>query len=128
MIGNETIQDDYNAAAGQPKGKDREMTPGEIELARSVFGNSINYSKVRIHNSTYLPACAQGRNIITPNGELYCGANYCDDFSKTDAGTQRLFVHEMTHVWQYQNNILDPRLEAVKTLVEHWGKYSDAYA
>jgi hypothetical protein len=106
-----------------PGGETRGLTAGEIEIARSVFGNSIDYGKVRIHNSSYVPG--QGDNIVTPNGELYCGSHYSEDFSKTNP---RIFIHEMTHVWQYQNNILDPRVSAMAAWAKCGFKYANAYA
>lgn len=118
---------DFNPKAAAPTDAGRHLTAGEIAMARTVFGNSIDYSKVRVHTSSYLPAQVQGDNIITPDGELYCSKNYCADFSKEGLGTQKLFIHEMTHVWQYQNHVLDPRFEAVKELVRHFGRYSDVY-
>lgn len=119
---------DFNPKAAPPADAGRVMTPGEIAMARTVFGNSIDYSKVRIHTSSYLPAQVQGDNVITPNGEMYCSKNYCNDFSQEGLETRKLFIHEMTHVWQYQNHVLDPRLEAVKELIKHFGRYSDTYA
>jgi len=121
------VAPDFNRNA-TPTDAGRPMTQGEIAMARSVFGNSIDYSKVRIHTSSYLPAQVQGDNVITPNGEMYCSKNYCNDFSQEGLEGRKLFIHEMTHVWQYQNNILDPRLEAVKEMIKHFGRYSDTYA
>jgi hypothetical protein len=107
-----------------PKGKSRKLTPGEIDLAKSVFGNSIDYSKVRIHNDK--SNVFQGKNVtVTPNGELYCANNYCDDFSKE---SRHHFIHEMTHVWQYQNNVLSPRAAAVTEWVKSGFCYHDCYS
>jgi hypothetical protein len=106
-----------------PKGKSRHLTPGEIEMARTVFGNSVDYSKVKIHNDT--SNRFQGKDTtVTPNGEMYCADNYCDDFSK---GSQSHFIHEMTHVWQYQNNVLTPRLAAATQWVKSCGCYGKCY-
>ncbi len=30
---------------------------------------------------------------------------YCDDFCALDVSDQGLFIHEMTHVWQYQQGV-----------------------
>ncbi|MEZ0223806.1 MAG: hypothetical protein ACAH83_04570 [Alphaproteobacteria bacterium] len=107
-----------------PKGQDRGLTTGEIELAKTVFGNSIDYSKVRIHNDTN--NMFQGENVtVTPNGHLYCANNYCDDFSK---GSKHHFIHEMTHVWQYQNNVLDPVACAAAEWVKSGFNYHACYA
>ena len=80
----------------------RKLTTGEIVLARTVFGNRIDYEKVRIHHGSYLPFGLQGDNFaMTPNGELYFRTRlYRDDFSQTLDDMQHLFIHEMSHVWQ----------------------------
>ena len=107
-----------------PKGQSRALTPGEIEMAKTVFGDSIDYSKVRIHNDT--SNMFQGKNTtVTPNGELYCANNYVDDFSKD---SRHHFIHEMTHVWQYQNNVLTPRVAAATQWVKSGFCYTDCYS
>ncbi|MCJ2918470.1 type IV secretion protein Rhs [Escherichia coli] len=95
------------------RGKDmslRRMTSGELTLARSIFENTIDYSKVWIHNEKYLPGQGE-RTAMTPNGEMYYpDAVYSSDYSsqtmpgdrETVAGASHLFIHEMMHVWQYQ--------------------------
>ena len=40
---------------------------------------------------------------MAPNGNMYMGNDYCADFSDPSCGTTRTFIHEMTHVWQYQD-------------------------
>lgn len=89
------------------EGELRRLTIGEVALARSIFGNYINYSKVWIHYDSYLPFGTQDKyTAMTPNGELYFrGPLYCDDFSVEVPAKKHLFMHEMTHVWQYQNGV-----------------------
>lgn len=54
------------------EGSQRLLTPGEIALAKSIFGNSIVYPRVWIHHASYFPFKLQGRNTaMSPNGELY---------------------------------------------------------
>ncbi|AVJ16090.1 MULTISPECIES: type IV secretion protein Rhs [Serratia] len=88
------------------EGSLRLLTPGEIGLARSVFGGSIVYSKVWVHHDSYLPFGLQHRNAaMAPNGELYFRDWYADDFSKKDYRYNHLFIHEMAHVWQFQKGM-----------------------
>ncbi|MDD2369606.1 MAG: calcium-binding protein, partial [Sulfuricurvum sp.] len=84
----------------------RNLTPGEINMLRDVFGDSINYNEVMIH-PTGLPAPG-----VTLFGDVYINSGtafnpesnqYQSDFSKANADDQALFFHEMTHVWQSQN-------------------------
>jgi type VI secretion system secreted protein VgrG len=84
----------------------RGLAEGEVALARQVFGDRIDYAIVRIrHGAGFNPlarlafrnkrveAIALIRTIFFKKGPV-------DDFSKgDDAG---LFLHEMTHIWQYQ--------------------------
>lgn len=89
------------------EGQVRRLTLGEIALARTVFGSYIDYSRVWIHLGSYLPFGLQMESAaMTPSGELYFrGENYVDDFSTASNRHQHLFIHEMTHVWQYQNGM-----------------------
>ena len=83
---------------------ERPLTAGETELARSVFGDAIEYSKVRMVRRKWWPV--QPRNIVmTPSGNLHFhphGNAWSDDFSNEPIALQGLFIHEMTHVWQAQ--------------------------
>ena len=83
---------------------ERPLTAGETELARSVFGDAIEYSKVRMVRRKWWPF--QPRNIVmTPSGNLHFhphGNAWSDDFSNEPIALQGLFIHEMTHVWQAQ--------------------------
>lgn len=82
----------------------RPLTNGEIAITRLVFGDAIDYSKVAIHDHGYFPFGLQHRRTaVTPNGHMYFPkACFSDDFSTQDLGMQMWFMHEMTHVWQYQ--------------------------
>jgi len=81
----------------------RPLTSGEIALARLVFGGAIDYQRVRIHNTRFIPFLQRKDVCITPNGELYFHiSRYRPDFSLATAPEQHWFMHEMAHVWQYQ--------------------------
>jgi hypothetical protein len=82
----------------------RSLTPGEIALSRSVFGDAIDYSKVRMVRRKWWPfqprsaAMAPTGNIhFHPHGDLWS-----EDFAAEPLHRQGLFIHEMTHVWQAQ--------------------------
>lgn len=78
------------------------MTPGEVAVAKTVFGDAIDYGAVRIRRRKWFPL--QPRRItMAPRGHLHFhphGNAYCEDFSKVDLGRQGLLIHELTHVWQ----------------------------
>lgn len=85
--------------------KSRPLTAGEIAMARLVFKDSINYSTVRIYNEEYLPFGLQpNKTAMTPNGSMYFNPDYfVQDYSSVDdRGKKMWFIHEMTHIWQYQ--------------------------
>jgi len=87
-----------------PVGGERQLTAGEVELARSVFGDAIDTATVTIRRRRWFPL--QSANVtMAPMGHLHFhprSGNYCDDFSVMDLGLQGHFIHEMTHVWQTQ--------------------------
>ena len=82
----------------------RPLTAAETALVRSVFGNSIDYSRVRLFKRKWWPF--QPRNsAMAPMGNIYFhpdGGAWSDDFSRESLGRQGFFMHEMTHVWQSQ--------------------------
>ena len=82
----------------------RGLTTGEIELARSVFAEAIDYSTVLLVKGKWWPF--HPRNAaMAPMGNIYFhpeGGVWSEDFSKEPLGRQGFFIHEMTHVWQAQ--------------------------
>ncbi|WP_333660738.1 hypothetical protein [Acinetobacter sp.] len=80
----------------------RGLTQGEVELAQQVFGNLINYDQVRIFNTPYLPW--QPANIfIAPNGNLFARQpSFSPDYSRCSVALQGIFIHELAHILQYQ--------------------------
>jgi len=43
-------------------------------------------------------------------------------------GMKAIFIHELAHVWQHQNNVLSVKLHGIFTAVEHLFQYEKAYA
>ncbi len=84
----------------------RPLTPGEVELARSVFGDAIDYPAVRLIRRRWWPF--QPRNVaMAPSGNIHFhphGDLWSEDFSTEPLHTQGFFIHEMTHVWQAQRS------------------------
>jgi hypothetical protein len=74
---------------------ERALTDAETTLARSVFGDAIDYARVRIVNRKW--AFFQPKHIVmAPRGAIH--------FHPRGS----LFIHEMTHVWQHQKGIFLP--------------------
>ena len=88
----------------------RPLTPGEIALARSVFGDAVDYARARIAHAKW--AFFQPRNVtMAPLGTIHFhprGGMYRDDFADAPIDLQGLFIHEMVHVWQHQQGIFLP--------------------
>lgn len=105
----------------------RDLTTGEKRIAQEIYGSSINYSKVKIHAGKYFSGQPDNSGM-TPSGEIYAsGGAYQDDYSTKDAYTQGFFIHEMGHVWQYQNSILNIIWSAVKEQIKYDLDYEKAY-
>ncbi|MCL5500722.1 hypothetical protein SAMN05216563_101287 [Phytobacter palmae] len=83
------------------EGSQRLLQPGEIRLARSVFGNSIEYHKIWVHHDSYFPFGLQPQSAgMAPDGELYFREWYRNDFSRESHPFQHIFIHELSHIWQ----------------------------
>ena len=82
----------------------RPLTSGEIALARSIFGEAIDYGRVRMVRRRWWPF--QPKSVVmAPTGNIHFhpdGRLWSDDFSQERLSLQGLFIHEMAHVWQAQ--------------------------
>lgn len=84
--------------------RSRFLTDGEIALARSMFGDSIDYGRVRMVRRKWWPFQPRGI-VMAPTGNIHfhpADTRWSDDFSREPLSSQGLFIHEMTHVWQTQ--------------------------
>ena len=80
------------------------LTPGEVTLCGTMFGDAIDYRQVRVHHRAWWPFQPR-RAVMAPDGHIWChpkGAAWRDDYAAASAPMQTLFIHEMTHVWQAQ--------------------------
>ncbi len=93
----------YNERGDQPQRKplkSRSMTEGEKKLARTIFKERINYERIKVIDGAYIPT---SRPHVSPSGDIYYpGGSYMSDFSTADHVTKAVFMHELTHVYQYQ--------------------------
>lgn len=83
----------------------RHLTEGEIELARPIFKDSINYDKVKIIRGGLLSMPNSSNNAMTPFGSIHLPHESYEtipDFSICESKAGKVwFIHEITHVWQY---------------------------
>lgn len=69
-----------------------------------MFGEAIDYARVRIRRRKFFPLQPRGVTMA-PMGHLHFhpgAAHYCDDFAAASLERQAHFIHEMVHVWQAQ--------------------------
>ena len=84
----------------------RPLTAGEAGLLDEAFRGGIDATTVRLvdgHDDNPLPRAAfrNGNTAITLRKTIYFGRHYRPDFAGADPHALGLFLHEMTHVWQY---------------------------
>lgn len=88
----------------------RPLTEAEIALARTVFGDAIDYSAAHIARRKW--AFFQPKNVtMAPAGTIHFHPQspaYRDDFASASLSLQGHFIHEMTHVWQHQRGVCLP--------------------
>jgi hypothetical protein len=86
-----------------PEKISRSLTSGEIEIAFELYSDSIDYTKVKVHNGDYLWFGQDKNTAMTPEGEMYFPTHrFKEDFSKSSPLDRHWFIHEMAHVWQFQ--------------------------
>lgn len=80
----------------------RQLTAGEIALARSVFADSIRLDNVQLKTAWWVLK----NYAVSPNGNIYFHpADWIVDFSQTSLNKQSWLIHELTHVWQLQQGL-----------------------
>ena len=87
-----------------PMRRARPLTEGEVALARSMFGDAIDYGRVRIVRGKWWPLQPRGI-VMAPTGNIHfhpADPRWSEDFAAERLSLQGLFIHEMTHVWQAQ--------------------------
>jgi hypothetical protein len=102
----------------------RGMTPEEIEDARKVFGDSIDYSRVRIKEGA--------KGVLEPIVRPFVFGDTI--FAQSDGAKKKLtsaeLIHELVHVWQHQHGGTDYISEAIAAQVigdgYNWRKGIDA--
>ena len=82
----------------------RPLTEAEIALARSMFGDAIDFGRVRIVRGKWWPFQSRGI-VMAPTGNIHFhprDPRWSEDFSRAPLELQGLLIHELTHVWQSQ--------------------------
>lgn len=82
----------YDVISEWIKPSTRALTEEELNISQKYFGKTINYDLVRVHPSANLTANKFALAYVAFNT-----INHWRPISKD------VFIHEMMHVWQYQN-------------------------
>jgi hypothetical protein len=82
--------------------RDRPLTPDEINYAKRIYVDSIDYSKVTITRDSMFAAGAPRTIGNTIHLKSSWGHFEGDTLNLTEEGRSTL-IHELGHVWQYQN-------------------------
>ncbi|HTK36608.1 MAG TPA: hypothetical protein VL358_15155 [Caulobacteraceae bacterium] len=76
----------------------RPLTAGEVAIARSVFGEAVDYARVRLSTRRWGGfAIAFGSYVTFPPASPAPA-----DFAAESIRRQAWLIHELVHVWQFQ--------------------------
>lgn len=85
----------------------RPLTDRERALALGMFGCDLNLDPIRIYQRKWW--LFQPRNVtMAPQGHIHFhpnGSSYCDCFGSSSIGLQAHLIHELVHIWQYQEGV-----------------------
>jgi type VI secretion system secreted protein VgrG len=93
----------------EPPDVNRGLTPEELDIARSVFGDTLDLTQITLSDGGGVSgnladlddnARTVGDGVIFPAGTLTRAAN---DAQFRENVFKPLLVHELAHVWQYQH-------------------------
>ncbi len=81
----------------------RKLNNNELQILKSIYFNKIDYDKVKLTNQHLLSRLLKKYSgIVFDNTIVFTKRSYKVDFS-INTGSMALLVHEICHVWQYQN-------------------------
>ena len=85
----------------------RALTFGEIALAREAFGDRVDFRRVIIVDGPAINLAAsiafrRGNPAITVGSTIFFKHGVAADFAAATGTGRNAFMHEMTHVWQFQ--------------------------
>jgi len=93
------IPEDAETIADLLKPETRSLNPEEIKLAKSVFGNSINYRLVRLDEAAKtVDWTKQIKGFKNPRP--FTTFHTINSWGKLEKDT---LIHELTHIWQYEH-------------------------
>lgn len=98
----------------------RPLTSREIQLLRPIYGDQVRYELVTMERSPVIAVLAGAvtlQNAVHWNPRLYS-----EDFTREPVRITAVLVHEIMHVWQYQNLRHYHFLKAGAEHIHRWGR------
>jgi hypothetical protein len=105
----------YEIISNKIKHNSRPLSADEIEKGRSIFGNTLDYARIRLDEKATI--------VTKDKGIIYVGFNTINSWG---ALREDIFIHELVHVWQYQKFGAGYISNALKAQVSKEG-YNYAY-
>ncbi|MEZ5995053.1 MAG: hypothetical protein R3C25_04810 [Hyphomonadaceae bacterium] len=84
-------------------GERRNLTAGETALGRGVFGDEIDWPRVRVLQA---PALSFGAMVPLGRTIVFSKWRAARDFAAASLGEQGWLVHELAHVWQARRGVV----------------------
>jgi len=86
-------------------GNERGISSDEEAYLRPIFGDSIDYSKVKIHSGGIKQVASDylGLRAHVVGNDVYLPEEFFNDDGSLNEDGMRTLGHEMCHVWQFQN-------------------------
>jgi hypothetical protein len=101
------------AVASKALIRHRRLEPEEVAVARSVYGDGINYDRILLTNFTGIGGAAFVMESLSGDVLMNIGSHIDDPLGAGPGAylpEHKLFIHEMAHVWQLERGSYYPRL------------------
>ncbi|HZF93967.1 MAG TPA: DUF4157 domain-containing protein [Allosphingosinicella sp.] len=85
----------------------RTLSAGEVALLRPIFGERLDYERVRLNDGyginhiAALALSSPAADAVTLRRTIYFGRHLADDFAEASLIGQGLLAHELVHVMQW---------------------------
>lgn len=98
-----------DAASNISQARSAPLTAGEAALVKSIFADQLDTSVVQKYFLGYSRDIIPDTAAEVPDGrtiKFYGALNHSLDYSQEGLALYGAFLHEMTHIWQNQQNII----------------------
>ncbi|HEY8190052.1 MAG TPA: hypothetical protein VIF12_05160 [Micavibrio sp.] len=110
----------------------RPLTGGEIALAKNIFGDAIDYKRAKVFNRMSVQVPRQSDGVMRMwLGNIYAfdeGFKTPDYSAAKNPAHRESFIHEMTHLWQFESNKRKLAKGLVISLLQHDFVYGQLYS